>query len=91
MQFTTIIISSILALATNVDAWSLDDHTQVWTANNNYTTIRGSVVHEACTEMNTQNIHPGGADCAYWTNGVGGILNGKCSYQGNSVLCISGC
>ncbi|KAF7906077.1 hypothetical protein EAF00_000356 [Botryotinia globosa] len=91
MQFTTIVISSILALATNINAWTQDDATKIWTANNNYTTIRGSVVHEACTEMNSENLRAGGADCAYWTNGVGGILNGKCNYQGNSVLCISGC
>ncbi|KAF7913780.1 uncharacterized protein EAF01_000186 [Botrytis porri] len=91
MQFPSIIISSLLAFTTNVNAWSQNDDTKVWTAGNNYTSIRGSVVHEACTEMNTQNIRAHGTDCAYWTNGVGGLLVGKCNYQGNSVLCISGC
>ncbi|TEY51305.1 hypothetical protein BOTCAL_0267g00130 [Botryotinia calthae] len=88
MQFTTIIIPAVFALASNVNAWAQNGATGVWTANNNYYNIRGSTVHEACTEMNTENIRPGGTPCAYWTNGVGGIFNGKCSYQGNSVLCI---
>ena len=27
--------------------------------------------------MNTNNVHPGGTKCSYWTNGVGEIFDGS--------------
>lgn len=32
-------------------------------------------VHEACTRMNSETVHY--EDCAYWTNGVGGMFHGR--------------
>lgn len=36
-----------------------------------------AIVHEACTTMNTEDVHPGGTRCAYWLNGVGEIFDGR--------------
>ncbi|KAF9875143.1 hypothetical protein CkaCkLH20_07409 [Colletotrichum karsti] len=87
MQFTSIIVSAALFLASGSYAWTKDAN-GVWTANNTYYTIRGSTVHEACTTMNTESVHTPGTSCAYWTNGIGDIFHGKCQMQGNSMLCI---
>ncbi|GKT41156.1 uncharacterized protein ColSpa_01337 [Colletotrichum spaethianum] len=87
MQFTSVIVPAALFLASGCHAWAQAAN-GVWVANNVYYNIRGSTVHEACTTMNTNDVHPGGTKCSYWTNGVGQIFDGKCSYQGNSVLCI---
>ncbi|KAL2146364.1 hypothetical protein VTI28DRAFT_4389 [Corynascus sepedonium] len=37
-------------------------------------------VHEACTWMNTKNVHNAGDRYAYWTNGNGGMFHGRCNY-----------
>lgn len=34
-------------------------------------------VHEACTWMNSNNVHNAGDDCAYWTNGNGDMFHGS--------------
>lgn len=36
-----------------------------------------ATVHEACTTMNTNDVHPGGEKCSYWLNGVGEIFDGS--------------
>ncbi|PQE21970.1 hypothetical protein CJF32_00009953 [Rutstroemia sp. NJR-2017a WRK4] len=87
MQFTLIALPAALLFATSCHAWTKAAN-GVWVANNTFYNIRGSTVHEACTTMNTEDVHPGGTKCSYWLNGVGEIFDGKCSYQGNSVLCI---
>ncbi|KAL2201624.1 hypothetical protein CC79DRAFT_1281919 [Sarocladium strictum] len=85
MKITSIVVGAV-AFAVGSDAWA-KSAAGVWTANNTYHTIRGSSVHEACTTMNTQNIHAKGAFCAYWVNGIGEIKRGKCRYEQNSVHC----
>ncbi|KAM3080238.1 hypothetical protein ACMFMF_003647 [Clarireedia jacksonii] len=87
MQFTSIIIPTVLLFAANCNAWSQAGN-GVWVANNIYYNIRGTTVHEACTTMNTQDIHANGVGCAFWLDGAGDVFNGKCSHQGGSVLCI---
>lgn len=36
-----------------------------------------ATVHEACTTMNTEDVHADGAFCAYWTDGVGDKFTGS--------------
>ncbi|CAJ0547411.1 Ff.00g041650.m01.CDS01 [Fusarium sp. VM40] len=75
MHFT-LVVTALLSLVDLSFGWAQADN-GVWVANNTYHTIRGDNVHEACTVMNTQQIH-GGA-CAYWVDGNGKIFNGHCA------------
>ncbi|KAK8101918.1 uncharacterized protein PG998_006672 [Apiospora kogelbergensis] len=84
MQFTSTIIAAALAFATGSAAWAQDQN-GVWVANNTWYTIRGAPVHEACTRMNSEDIHFEG--CAYWTDGIGSIFNGQCQNRGGSLGC----
>ncbi|KAH6652361.1 hypothetical protein BKA67DRAFT_661104 [Truncatella angustata] len=83
MQFTTAFLTTALSFAASTYAWAqAGDGT--WVANNNWYTLwynRGDTrVHEACTWMNTDNVHNAGDSCAYWSNSNGGIFHGKCDY-----------
>ncbi|KAK7911112.1 hypothetical protein PG985_013593 [Apiospora marii] len=85
MQFSVTFFTAALALATGAFAWTQDEN-GVWVANDNWYTIRGTRVHEACTRMNSETVHY--EDCAYWTNGVGGQFHGHCTLSGNTLSCI---
>ncbi|KAK0647229.1 hypothetical protein DIS24_g7936 [Lasiodiplodia hormozganensis] len=82
MQFSTIIISTALFLASGSYAWTDG------VANNVFYNIGGITVHEACTYANTNTIHYG--DCEYWTDDAGHTFKGTCTpYQSQSqILCI---
>ncbi|KAM3071835.1 hypothetical protein ACMFMG_009692 [Clarireedia jacksonii] len=86
MHFSTVVVSTILAFAGSSYAWTKDAN-GVWVANNNYYTIRGTIVHEACTRMNTETIINRGF-CAYWTDGAGHQFKGNCNERPGQVLCI---
>ncbi|KAL2067254.1 hypothetical protein VTL71DRAFT_1678 [Oculimacula yallundae] len=71
MRFFTLAVPIALSFITGANAWTQAAN-GVWVANNNWYSIGGTRVHEACTRMNTETIL-WGAGCAYWTNGQGGI------------------
>lgn len=92
MQFTTLILSTVLALApTETLAWAKSGD-GVWTANNVWYGRVGNYnnVHESCTRMNSQIVLTSG-DCAYWTDSHGGIAGGHCVAHDNKVECVRGC
>ncbi|KAL2066723.1 hypothetical protein VTL71DRAFT_2795 [Oculimacula yallundae] len=64
-----------LSLTPGIHAWT-QDRDGVWVANNNYYTIGSRRVHEACTYMNTNNVHRSGDHCAYFANSQGLITHG---------------
>ncbi|KAH7174938.1 uncharacterized protein B0J16DRAFT_349350 [Fusarium flagelliforme] len=76
MRFFTLALPVTLSLINGADAWA-QAADGVWVANNQWYTIGGTRVHEACTRMNTQDILYG-AGCAYWTNGQGGMFQYVC-------------
>ncbi|KAL8710181.1 MAG: hypothetical protein Q9220_005264 [cf. Caloplaca sp. 1 TL-2023] len=79
MHFTSLLVpaaAATLFLATGCNAWAKAAN-GVWVANNTYYNIRGATVHEACTTMNTNDIHAGGTKCSYWVNGAGQIFDGS--------------
>ncbi|OMP86943.1 hypothetical protein BK809_0007029 [Diplodia seriata] len=69
MQFSTLVISTALFLASGSHAWTNG------VANNRFYVIRGITVHEACTYANTETIHYGA--CAYWIDGAGNKFSGS--------------
>jgi hypothetical protein len=92
MQFTTLIISTVLALApAGALAWAKNGQ-GVWTANNVVYSRVGNYnnVHESCTRMNSNIVLTSG-DCAYWIDSHGGISGGQCVARNNKVECVRGC
>ncbi|KAH8760633.1 hypothetical protein BGZ57DRAFT_879761 [Hyaloscypha finlandica] len=92
MHVTTLILSTGLTLAlapAGVLAWAQAGN-GVWVANNVWYSRVGNYnnVHESCTRMNSQIVLTSG-DCAYWTDGNGGIGHGQCVVGNNKVGCES--
>ncbi|KAK5656743.1 hypothetical protein OQA88_4291 [Cercophora sp. LCS_1] len=94
MHFTALAISTGLTIAlapAGAFGWAKAAN-GVWVANNKVYGQVGSYknVHEACTRMNTNTVLTSG-ECAYWTNGQGGMAHGYCVVTKNAVDCKKGC
>ena len=55
----------------------MQDNTKIELVRTNASMCLVATVHEACTTMNTDDVHPGGEKCSYWLNGVGQIFDGS--------------
>ncbi|KAK5698346.1 hypothetical protein LTR17_023753 [Elasticomyces elasticus] len=93
MYPSAILASICLAFAGGAHAWAQAGN-GVWVANNvKYSNLAGhSVVHEACTKMNTNEVYDDCRPCAYWKDGNGNVFNGYCQSPYRSpytVDCVS--
>ncbi|KAF6826243.1 hypothetical protein CPLU01_09782 [Colletotrichum plurivorum] len=86
MRFFSAIATTVLLLASGSQAWTKDKN-GVWVANNQiYRFDNGEWVHEACTKMNTAEVHRSGS-CAYWIDGNGNMHKGNCATKPGMVMC----
>ncbi|KAL2065133.1 hypothetical protein VTL71DRAFT_4274 [Oculimacula yallundae] len=92
MHVTPLLLSTGLALVLApavVFGWAQAAN-GVWVASNTWYARVGNYnnVHESCTRMNSQTVLTSG-ECAYWTDGQGGIGHGRCYAHDNKVGCES--